>query len=103
MDWNVNWLFWGGAAFLLAVINIVRGSLGRNRGWQLLMLSSMSCGLLSLLAELRMIGRWIDHGDMPALLDTVPGMLRILTAAVIIGICLNLFAVLINLSSGSEK
>ena len=96
MDWNVNWLAWGGIAYLLVIVNIIRGCRSKTKGWPALTVASMSCAIFAVIAELRMVGRWISHGDMIAVSDTVPGMIRIITIAAVIGILLNIFAALIN-------
>lgn len=102
MDWNLNWIFFGAAAFVLVIMNIARGCAGKTRGWQALMLASMSCALFAVIAELRMAARWASHGDLPALMDALPGMCRIMTIASVIGIILNILAMLINTSAEAE-
>ena len=102
MDWNLNWIFFGGAAFVIVIINIARGCAGRTRGWQALMLASMSCAMFAVIAELRMAVRWLEHGDLPALTDSLPGMCRIMTIASVIGIILNIIAMLINMATESD-
>ena len=102
MDWNLDWIFFGAAAFMLVIINIARGCAGKTRGWQALMLASMSCALFAVIAELRMAASWASHGDIPALTDSLPGMCRIMTIAAVIGIILNILAMLINISAEAE-
>lgn len=102
MDWNLNWIFFGAVAFILVIINIARGCAGRTRGWQAMMLASISCALFAVIAELRMAVRWLEHGDLPALTDSLSGMCRIMTIASVIGIILNILAMLINTSAEAE-
>ena len=63
---------------------------GETKGWAALLLASMSCGAASILSAYRMVGRWALHGDMAAIQDVVPTMAGIYTAALVIGIVLNL-------------
>lgn len=90
MDWNIGWLFFGAAAFVLVIINLIRVYTGKTKGWAALLLASMSCGAASILSAYRMVGRWALHGDMAAIQDVVPTMAGIYTAALVIGIVLNL-------------
>jgi len=96
MDWNIGWLFFGAAAFLLALVSLARAAAGRRKGWEALQFSSLSCGALALLAEYRMVAQWLDHGDLAAVCDVVPTMSRHLTAALAIGLGLNLLALLLH-------
>ena len=90
MDWNIGWLFFGAAAFVFVIINLIRVCAGKTKGWPVLLLASMSCGAASILSAYRMVGRWAMHGDMAAIQDVVPTMAGIYTAALLIGIVLNL-------------
>lgn len=44
MDWNIGWLFFGAAAFVLVIVNLIRVCAGKAKGWQVLLLASLSCG-----------------------------------------------------------
>lgn len=90
MGWNIGWLFFGAAAFVFVIINLIRVCAGKTKGWPVLLLASMSCGAASILSAYRMVGRWAMHGDMAAIQDVVPTMAGIYTAALLIGIVLNL-------------
>ena len=90
MGWNIGWLFFGAAAFVLVIVNLIRVCAGKTKGWPILLLASMSCGAASILLAYRMVGRWALHGDMAAIQDVVPTMAGIYTAALVIGIVLNL-------------
>ena len=90
MGWNIGWLFFGAAAFVFVIINLIRVCAGKTKGWPVLLLASMSCGAASILSAYRMVGRWGMHGDMAAIQDVVPTMAGIYTAALLIGIVLNL-------------
>lgn len=90
MDWNIGWLFFGAAAFVLVIVNLIRVCAGKTKGWAALLLASLSCGAASILAEYRMVGRWALHGDMAAIQDVVPTMASRYTIALVIGIVLNL-------------
>lgn len=112
MDWNIGWLFWGAAAFLLVIINLIRTFLGKRRGWQVLLFASLSCGALTVLEEYRMVARWLQWGDLAAVQDVVPTMAGTLQTAVWIGVLLNLAVLALNLrkerdadsrNTGSDK
>ena len=90
MGWNFGWLFFGGAAFVLVIVNLIRVCAGKTKGWPVLLLASMSCGAASILSAYRMVGRWALHGDMAAIQDVVPTMASRYTIALVIGIVLNL-------------
>lgn len=90
MDWNIGWLFFGAAAFVLVIVNLIRVCAGKTKGWAMLLLASLSCGAAAILSGYRMVGNWALHGDMAAIQDVVPTMAGIYTAALLIGIVLNL-------------
>lgn len=90
MGWNFGWLFFGTAAFVLVIVNLIRVCAGKAKGWPVLLLASLSCGAASILSAYRMVGRWAVHGDMAAIQDVVPTMASRYTIALVIGIVLNL-------------
>ena len=96
MDWNIMWLITGGAAFLLVVVNLIRSLLSKKEGWQIMMFASLSCGAVTVLEEYRMVNIWLQHGEMAVLEDAVPALTQTLTAALYIGIALNLIVLLMN-------
>ena len=97
MGWNIGWVFWGGAAFLLVIINLIRTLLGKRRGWQVLMFSSLSCGAVTVLKEYQMVAQWLRWGDLAAVQGVVPTLANTLQTAVWVGILLNLAALILNL------
>lgn len=97
MDWNIGWLFWGAAAFLLVIINLIRTVLGKHRGWQALLFASLSCGGLTVLEEYRMVAQWLQWGELAAVQDVVPTMAGTLQTALWIGVLLNLAVLVLNL------
>lgn len=90
MDWNIGWLFFGAAAFVLVIVNLIRVCAGKAKGWAALLLASMSCGAGAILSAYHQVANWALHGDMAAIQDVVPTMAGIYTAALVIGIVLNL-------------
>lgn len=106
MDWSFDWLLFGAAAFALAVTALIRAGKGKEKGWELLHFSSLACGVLALLAEYRAAARWAEHGDFAALGDVLPTMAGHLTAAVLLGLGINLLALLLRLArkkDGTER
>lgn len=90
MDWNIGWLFFGAAAFVLVIVNLIRVCAGKTKGWAALLLASMSCGAWAILSAYHQVANWVLHGDMAAIQDVVPTMAKIYTIALLIGIVLNL-------------
>ena len=90
MGWNIGWVFWGGAAFLLVIINLIRTLLGKQRGWQILLFSSLSCGAVTVLKEYQMVAQWLRWGNLSAVQGVVPTLANTLQTAVWVGILLNL-------------
>lgn len=97
MDWNISWFFLGGIAYLLLIINLIRTLIGKNKGWELLSLCSLSFGILAVLEEYRMVNQWLTWGEMDFIYATVPTVIHTLTVAVWVGILLNLVVLMINL------
>lgn len=96
MDWNIAWLVTGSAAFLLAIINLIRSLSSKQKGSQALLFASLSCGVLTLLEEYQMVNTWLMYGDLAALEDVVPTMTHTLAIASYTGIALNLAVLIIN-------
>ena len=90
MGWNFGWLFFGTAAFVLVIVNLIRVYTGKTKGWVVLLLASLSCGAGAILSAYHQVANWALHGDMAAIQDVVPTMAGIYTAALLIGIVLNL-------------
>ena len=42
--WVPGWMLMGCAAFVLVVVNLLRAALGKHRGWQGLLIASLSGG-----------------------------------------------------------
>ena len=97
MNWSYFWIPCGGAAFALAIVNLLRTFAGRRRGWQVLLFASLSFGALTMLCEYQMVNGWVQKGDVSQLLDVVPSMAHVLGAALAVGIGLNFLALLLNL------
>ena len=90
MDWNIGWLFFGAAAFVLVIVNLIRVCTGKTKGWPVLLLASMSCGAGAILSAYHQVANWALHGDLAAIQDVVPTMASRYTIALVIGIVLNL-------------
>ena len=91
------WMIFGGLAFLLVIINLIRSALGYRQGWQLLMFLSLSFGALALTSSYQTIGNWIFHHDIAALEDVLPTMDPLLREATYMGIILNLVVLFFNM------
>lgn len=90
MDWNIGWLFFGAAAFVFVIVNLIRVCAGKAKDWAALLLASLSCGAGAILSAYHQVANWALHGDMAAIQDVVPTMAGIYTAVLLIGIVLNL-------------
>ena len=90
------WVIFGALAFFTAIANLVRNIKGNHNGWEFLMFVSLSSGLLAMLSQYHMIGKWASAGDWSAIGDVAPHMGSMLTWIVIIGIFLNSLVVYLN-------
>ena len=90
------WVFFGALAFFTAIANLVRNIKGNHNGWEFLMFVSLSSGLLAMLSQYHMTGKWASAGDWSAIQDVVPSMGSMLTWIVIAGIFLNSVVVYLN-------
>lgn len=93
----------GVLSFLFCFINLLRTLSKRNKGWQVLMFASLSCGMLTMLSEHGMIYAWVAHNDMSALLDVVPFMNHAFTGMVLAEIILNGIVLVLNLLHKEKK
>ncbi len=94
--WEFWWLMLGGAALILAFVNLVRALLQKHGGRQGLLFSSLSCGVLAMLFAYLSVYDWVQEGDWSALMDVVPTVTKLNGVAVCWGIALNFFAVCIH-------
>ena len=101
MNWI--WILYGGAAFLLTALNLIRTLRGKSGGWQVLLFAALSCGALAVFEQYRMVNTWLAHGDMAAIYDVVPGMTHVLAAALALGLVLNFLVLILNLWKNREK
>ncbi len=93
---STGWVFFGALAFFTGIANLVRNIKGNHNGWEVLLFVSLSSGILALLAQYHMIGKWALAGDWSAIQDVAPHMGSMLTWIVIIGIFLNSVVVYLN-------
>ena len=97
MGWNISWLFWGGAAFLLTAVNFIRALLRKHKGWETLLFASLACGLMTVLLEYRMVAQWLHWGEWAAIENAVPFLSNTLSTAVFIGLLWNLLVLILHL------
>lgn len=97
MDWTYGWLLSGCAAFILASANLIRAALRKRQRWQLFLFASLSCGGLSLLCALQMVREYVEGWLVASLLDVVPALAGVSTAAACLGIVLNFLALWLHL------
>lgn len=81
------WFFFGTAAIITAIFNIIWTVRHRDAKW--FRFSSMSLTALTLCAEYGLINRWVLKEDWSALVDVVPGMNKALWFLVIASILIN--------------
>ena len=91
------WFPVGLLAFVLAGLNLVKNSLGKNKGWHVMMFLSLGCGALAVLLQYYMVYNWVKMEDWSALMDVVPSMSMVLTVAVAAGLVLNAMVLVQNL------
>lgn len=99
----MSWLLLGALAFLLALVNLALALLGKGRGQSGLLFGSLACGVLAMLEEYRLAVEWVQKEDWSALMDVLPGMELVLTAAIFLGLGLNLAALLLRRVRRNEK
>ena len=99
----MSWLLLGALAFLLALVNLALALFGKGRGQSLLLFGSLACGVLAMLEEYRLAVEWVQKEDWSALMDVLPAMELVLTAAVFAGLGLNLAALILHRVWKKEK
>ena len=99
----MSWLLLGALAFLLALVNLALALLGKGRGQSVLLFGSLACGVLAMLEEYRLAVEWVQKEDWSALMDVLPSMELVLTAAVFAGLGLNLAALVLHRVWKKEK
>lgn len=99
----MSWLLLGAPAFLLALVNLALALLGKGRGQSGLLFGSLACGVLAMLEEHRLAVEWVQKEDWSALMDVLPGMELVLTAAIFLGLGLNLAALVFHRVRRKEK
>ena len=99
----MSWLLLGALAFLLALVNLALALLGKGRGQNVLLFGSLACGVLTMLEEYRLAVEWVQKEDWSALMDVLPGMELVLTAAIFLGLGLNLAALVFHRVRRKEK
>ena len=99
----MSWLLLGALAFLLALVNLALALLGNGRGQNALLFGSLACGVLAMLEEYRLAVEWVQKEDWSALMDVLPAMELVLTAAVFVGLGLNLAALVLHRVWKKEK
>lgn len=99
----MSWLLLGALAFLLALANLALALLGKQWGENGFLFGSLACGVLAMLEEYRLAVQWVQKEDWSALMDVLPAMEMVLTAAVFIGLGLNLAALVLHRMWRKEK
>lgn len=99
----MSWLLLGALAFLLALVNLALALLGKERGQNGLLFGSLACGVLAMLEEYRLAVEWVQREDWSALMDVLPAMEMVLTAAIFLGLGLNLAALVLHGVRRKEK
>ena len=97
------WLPLGAAALFLALLCLLRAVAGQRRGQAVMRFASFACALGSMLSMFYLTLGWVEAGDWAALEDCVPGMAKILTAAVAVGLGLHLLAILPEFRREKER
>lgn len=97
MDWNLSWLFWGAMAYLFTAVNFIRAILKKHKGWEVLLFASLSCGILTVLLEYRMVAHWLYWGEWSAVETAVPFLSNTLSIAAFIGLAWNLLILILHL------
>lgn len=99
----MSWLLLGALAFLLALVNLVLALMRKGWGQSVLLFGSLACGILAMLEEYRLAVEWVQREDWSALMDVLPAMEMVLTAAIFFGLGLNLAALVLHGVGRKEK
>ena len=81
------WIFWGIAAIITAIFNVIWTLRNKDAKW--FRFISLSLTALTLCAEYTLVAKWVLHEDWSALMDVVPTMSRTLWVLVIGSILIN--------------
>lgn len=103
MDLNWVWALTGAAAFILALVNIVRAAMKKPRGWQVLLFASLSCGGLSMMCALQAVSFWAKREDWSGIMDVVPTLAAVCSWALCLGIVLNFLALWLHLRAENTR
>ena len=103
MDLNWVWALTGAAAFILALVNLVRAAMKKPRGWQVLLFASLSCGGLSMMCALQAVSFWAKREDWSGIMDVVPTLAAVCSWALCLGIVLNFLALWLHLRAKKSK
>ena len=103
MNLNWVWLLTGAAAFILALVNLVRAAMKKPRGWQVLLFASLSCGGLAMTCALQAVSFWAKREDWAGIMDVVPTLAAVCSWAMCLGIILNLLALWLHLRAEKSK
>lgn len=98
-----GWMPLGAAAFILVLINLIRGAMGKRRGWQILLFASLSCGLLAMMCALLEINGYVQERLVDSLLDVEPTLAKLSVWAVFLGIALNLIALCLHMRTEKKE
>lgn len=99
MDYNIEWLFLGVAAYILAVSNLVRVCFLKRQPSYGLLLCSMSLGALTILEEFQTVYYGLAFGDITGSeesLEVVKGIAETLTIGIWILIGVNLIPLIVQ-------
>ena len=103
MSLTIGWLITGGCAFILVIANLLRASMKISRGWQILLFASLSCGGLSMVCALKMVGEYVQEWLVDSLLDVAPTLTALSSWAACLGIALNLLALWLHLRAENRQ
>ncbi len=95
MDWNVSWIFFGGIAFVLGIINLISLLCRKEKKSIYLVFGSLSCGLISVFQEVEIINQWILHGEVTLVSENIACIKTILVWGIIALILLNFIDVVL--------
>lgn len=82
------WILLGLIAIASTIVNLIMFKKGKD--YKIAMAMGLSFTALSMVSEYTMVAKWVESGDISALLDVVPGSAKVFWLLIIISIVLNI-------------
>ena len=95
MDWNVSGIFFGVVAFVVGIINLISLLCRKEKRSIYLVFGSLSCGIISIFQEVKIINQWISHGELTLFSENIARIQTMLFYGMVALILLNFIDVVL--------